>query len=429
GKEKDAYQRTSINSKIGFSPNEDIDIGLSALYLRARYDNDDGAFEDDPNNWMKYENALIAFYVNNRIGNFLSQSLKYSWLRNVRQSFDDPDKTDTTEYYRAWFKGWLQEAELSHTLDTSGYFNFSDNITDTTLAGLQYNHEAGKDFSVYGKTPRITSDNLGFFIENKIGLNEKLFNSIAFRLDDHSRFGSHLTGRTTLSYLLAKETRVKGSYGSGFNAPSLYQLFSDYGNPNLNPEKSWGYDLGFEQDFFSKQAQLGLTFFHNRYKDLITFDSLAPNPKIPYWPYGLYANKGSAKTEGVEVSLNYKISDNLRFGYDFTYTKALDLTDNIHLLRRPNNKHRLAVNYSPWNLLTIDFEIIRNVKIYDSFSYGAAPSRLKDYTVANLSLSYNLKENIEIYTKIENIFDELYQEVNGYSVKPRFYHFGITARF
>src|SRR5690606_36623835 len=66
------------------------------------------------------------------------------------------------------------------------------------------------------------------------------------RHDDHSEFGGHTTWRGTASYLFGgTATRLHSSLGTGFRAPSLYQLYDlSYGNPGLRPETSVSFDIG-----------------------------------------------------------------------------------------------------------------------------------------------------------------------------------------
>jgi len=428
GSDKDAYQRTSFNSKFSYNVNEDLEIGMQSLYLRARIDLDDGAYEDDPNYWMKYENVLLTGFGNHKINDIWTHEVQYAWLRNIRQLFDDPDSVDTSEYYRAWFKGWTQEVNWQHNINLGKFLSLGDSIEDIVISGFQYNYEAGKEKSTYGDLARATSHNEGYFFENKFGLNDKLFNTLAVRVDDHSRFGTHTTGRGTISYLFDSHTRLKSSYGTGFNAPSLYQLFSDYGDANLNAEESWGYDCGIEHDLLDEKLSFSLVYFHSRLKDLIEFDSWKVNPNAP-WGYGMFVNTGSAKTEGIETEIRYQPTDNLFLKYGFSYTKAMNLENKYHLIRRPVNKHNANVNFKFLEKFNLNFGVTRNVKIYEVFNWGEVPKRLKDYTVCDLALSYAKDNDVEIFAKVENLFDEVYQEASGYSVKPQFFHLGVKARF
>lgn len=425
GGERDEYQNNNFGSKFSYLPNEDIELGIKSSYVRTKMDLDSSPYSDDEDFWMKYENSLITLFGKQRISQVWSHNLDYSWLRNVRKYTDENEPTGP---YGDVFKAWGQEANWQHTLDAGKMFSLPENIGDVIIPGFQYTYESAYERSNYGDLGRVRANREGYYIENRFSLNDKLFNTLAVRLDRHSRFGLHTTGRGTLSYLFNWGMRLKGSYGTGFKAPSLYQLFSDYGDSNLKPEKSWGYDAGLEQQLLKDRLSLGVTYFHNRFRDMIEFDSNAPNARVLFWPFGMFVNRGSAKTEGIEANLTWRPRDNLSAGYFFAYLKALDLSAQRHLIRRPNNKHGITVSYAPFKKLDLVFDATRNVKIYDEFA-GNVNNRLKDYTLCNFAVTFHLNNNIDVYSRIENVFDEVYQEANGYNTKRRFLHWGLRGRF
>ena len=96
------------------------------------------------------------------------------------------------------------------------------------------------------------------------------------RHDENDAFGPATTLRVAPSYILPfTETRIKGSVGTGFKAPTLSQLFQSFpafnffANPNLKPEESLGYDAGFEQPL-GERVLVGATYYANDFKNLIT---------------------------------------------------------------------------------------------------------------------------------------------------------------
>jgi len=422
GAESDSYQNNNFSGKFSYRPDENLEFGVKSSYVRAKIDLDDGAYADDVDFWTKYENVLLTLFSEQRINEKWSHNLDYSWLRNVRKY------TDNSDQYWDTFKARGQEANWQHTVDAGKIFLLPENIGEFIIPGFQYTYETGFERSNYGDLGRVSANKEGYFVENRFSLNDKLFNTFAMRVDRHSRFGTQTTGRGTLSYLFDTGTRFKGSYGTGFKAPSLYQLFSLYGDTNLNAEKSWGYDVGLEQQIFKNRLSLSAVYFHNRFRDLIEFDPNKPNPKIIAWPFGMYVNRGSAKTEGIEAELTYKPIDNLSIRYAFAYVDAMDFTAKLHLIRRPNNKHFITIGYSPFRNLSLTFDATRNIKIYDNFA-GNENNRLKDYTVCNFVASFRLNQHLEIYSRVENVFNAIYQEVNGYNTKKRFLHWGVKGRF
>lgn len=415
GAERDSQRKSTGSAKFSYDVNENLEIGAQALYLFAKTDIDDGAYEDDPNKKIKYENFVSALFANHRVNDVWDYGLKYSWLRNVRQNFDPVDAIDTFEFPSSWFKGWSQDANWQNNIDLGSILSLSENKEDTFIAGFQYNHELGQT----NTSGQFVSKNRGYFIENRFALNKKLFNTVAIRIDKHSRFGLHTTGRSTLSYLFDTNTRLKASYGTGFKAPSLFQLFSTYGKPGLSPEEMWGYDAGVEQYLFDGKLKLDSTFFFNRFKNLVDFNLITSK----------YDNILAARTIGNESGITYQPIKNLVLKYSFTYTEARDLGTKFHLVRRPNNKHNFNINYQFLEDFNLNLDVTRNTKIYDSIVFGSIPGKLKDYTVANVALSYDVNDKMDVYLKVENLFDETYQEVNGYANLPRFVRVGVNMKF
>ncbi|UEM17602.1 TonB-dependent receptor [Bradyrhizobium barranii subsp. barranii] len=146
---------------------------------------------------------------------------------------------------------------------------------------------------------------------------------------------------------MVTDTKFKGSYGTGFKAPTLNQLYVSFpaffffANPNLKPEESVGYDAGFEQPLFGDRVRFGSTYFRNNITDLIqsTFDPLTFT--------STNTNIGKAITEGTESFVAAAITDRLRVRADYTFTRAVDATAGLELLRRPKEKWSANVIWNP----------------------------------------------------------------------------------
>ncbi len=133
---------------------------------------------------------------------------------------------------------------------------------------------------------------------------EHLYSALNLRYDDNERFGSKVTWRLAPAYVIEEsDTRFSASAGTGFKAPTLGELYQNfppffYANPDLKPETSTGYDLGVEQGLFNKAVQVGVTWFRNDIRNLITTDETGTT----------YANVGRAITQGVESFIGWQPS-------------------------------------------------------------------------------------------------------------------------
>ncbi|SFV30104.1 TonB-dependent receptor plug domain-containing protein [Hyphomicrobium facile] len=230
------------------------------------------------------------------------------------------------------------------------------------------------------------------------------------RYDDNESFGGHTTWRVAPAYVIeATGTKLKGSIGTAFKAPTLSQRFQDsppyfYGNPNLAPEESLGMDAGFEQAILGGRAQFGATYFFNDITNLIESNAT----------YTSYDNVGKARTSGVEVFASADVADNLRIRADYTYTEATNEITHAQLLRRPRNKASLSAGWTPYDplLLTASLVYIGEAADIDRSTY--ANVTLPGFTLVNVAADYNLKDGISLFGRIDNLFDKHYENPNGF---------------
>ncbi|MBN9248034.1 MAG: TonB-dependent receptor, partial [Hyphomicrobium sp.] len=229
------------------------------------------------------------------------------------------------------------------------------------------------------------------------------------RYDDNENFGGHTTWRVAPAYVIdATGTKLKGSVGTAFKAPTLSQRFQDFppyffGNPDLAPEESLGMDAGFEQAVLGGRAQFGATYFYNDITNLI--DSNAT--------YTSYANVGRAKTSGVEVFASADITESLRVRADYTYTEATNEITHTELLRRPRNKASLSAGWTPYDplLLTASLVYIGETADIDRATYANVTQ--PGFTLVNVAADYKLKDGVFV-SRIEN-----WGEGPLYALSPR----------
>ncbi|QBY01869.1 TonB-dependent receptor [Rhodophyticola sp. CCM32] len=237
--------------------------------------------------------------------------------------------------------------------------------------------------------------------------------SASLRFDDHSVYGGQTTGRIALAWRPTPDMIVRVSYGTGFRAPSLFELFSAFGNPALQPEQSRSAELGVEQDF--GRLTLGGTLFHTEIDDLIQFSG-GSYTQVP----------GTSTSRGVEVTMDYEITDSLRLFGTYTYTDARDRNDD-RLIRVPEHDISLGVTgeFAPgWSgTFTVQHVMDR----LDSDFPDIVP--MPDYTLANLTITREINETSEVYLRVNNLFDEDYQTTRGYGTSDRAFYVGLRARF
>ena len=277
------------------------------------------------------------------------------------------------------------------------------------------------------KFPEQSVQTTGIYLEDQVKINNSFFGSIGARYDKHEKFGSVITFRIAPAYVFwSTGTKIKATYGTGFKAPSLFYLFDPaFGNPNLSPEKSKGWDAGIEQYLFGYSLTIGATYFQNTFTDLFGFDNNFRTINI---------NK--SETKGVEIYLQAKPSSDISVNANYTYTDSKDLSsgstdENLPLLRRPKQKAVMSISYNFTKSINAGAEAILVGKRDDKdFStYPATRITLDSYTLLNASATYQVNDLIQLYGRLVNIFDSLYEEIFGYGTAGRSGYIGLKISF
>lgn len=285
------------------------------------------------------------------------------------------------------------------------------------IMGLQYERERLETTNF-----TASNGNRAAFLEYQGNIQDRFFLAANIRRDDDDSYGGHTTWRVAPAVILPwTDTKLKASYGTGFKAPTLNELFVDYrpgynfhGNPDLRPEESRGWDVGFEQPLFDRKLQFGATWFQNSIRNLIvtnaTFDS--------------YANVGRARTKGVEAFAALEISPQFRIRADYTFTLAKDESARQELLRRPRHKASATATWTPMEKLTLSATLIYVGPWIDgNRDFSVSRLKAKGATLVNLAAEYKATDKVTVFGRIDNLFDKRWENPVGFLV-PGFGAFG-----
>jgi vitamin B12 transporter len=297
--------------------------------------------------------------------------------------------------------------------------------TVTTGERIRYDWHAvtalapGHNFIVGLEQQTDRMDTTGFSAENgnKAGFVElqsqfahRFFLVANMRDDFNDQFGEHATYRIAPAVIVPlTETMLKASYGTGFKAPSLSELFQNFpdfnffGNPNLKPEESSGYDAGFEQPLLNDRVRFGSTYFHNSITNLIT------------GTFTSYANVDLATTEGTENFVAARLTDRVAIRADYTFTRAIDASTGLQLLRRPKQKWSATATWTPIDPLTLSATLLHVSDWLDVSRDGTVSGIVAPgYTIVNLRGDYALGDQIKLFGRVDNLFNLHYQNPTGF---------------
>lgn len=246
------------------------------------------------------------------------------------------------------------------------------------------------------------------------------------RIDRHRAFGDHVSVGANAVWRVAGDTStiIRASFAQGFKAPSLYQLYSAYGNASLRPETTQSVDLGVTQQLIDRTLSVGVTAFLRDTSNQIDF-SFAPRIDRPF---GFYDNIARTRARGVEAVLTMTPSDRLAFNANYTLLDALDRTTDTALLRRPRHSLNLDLDWQTPIALRIGATLALRSASRDYDFVTFAPTMLAGYALTGLRASLPIGDTIELYGRIENVFDVRYETVSGYGSERRNLHIGARIR-
>lgn len=246
----------------------------------------------------------------------------------------------------------------------------------------------------------------------------------AVRVDEYEGFGEEATWRLGASFNPLENTRIYAALGTSFRAPTLYERFIYFGDPNLDPERGEAWEVGADTRFdaFGREdgVELGVVYRQQDIEDLIDFDS-----------FFTYVNIDAARLESAEATLTLRPFAWLSGRIAYTHTQAEDASTGAALLRRPEQSWSATLDSAngPFNG-QIGWRYVgeRADQIYgdDGFwqGVGVAPS----YEVFRASLAWTANENVQLYVAAENLTDVAYEPVNGFAGTPQALTFGVRLR-
>ncbi len=413
--ERDGYRNFSLAGKIGYSTgtNSSLDIIFRSIGSRTDIDNFGGPFGDDPNNVQDYvailgQGRFRSFSPGRRWEQIVAVSLAGT-RRNLSNPSDGahPGEVEEGTYRSTFFKVDWQN-------------NFYLHPSNTLTGGVEIEQESGRSEYVssgpWGAAesllPVVRASSLGFYVQDKWDFRQKFFLTAGIRGDTNNRSGPALTFRVAPAFLLEETaTRIRATAGTGFKSPSLYQLFAPgtawgpIGNPDLRPERSFGWDVGVDQTFMEGRLSVGLTWFANTFRNLIDFD----------FALG-YVNIGRSGTKGLESALRLNLFPGTDFRASYTRLNARDNTTGESLLRRPRDKFSADVHSRFWGRLDLTLSLLHIGNRFDR-DFSSIPYEtvsLPGYTILDAVVSFALDRSWEMTLRLNNIFDTKYQPVWGY---------------
>lgn len=386
--ERDSHDNLTLSGIAGAEFLGDGEVVLSARYSNASSDIDGFEFgvgpTDDPNSVQDTDLFSGSLGLSKPLAEWLEARVTLG-LTDESLEGRDPD----TEFSN------FEIENQSHSVVTQ--LEFTPLASLVSILGHSFEHRKAENIGSFESQRDVNA----FFLENQLQASESATLTAGVRHDINSDFGEETTFRTSASVQAPNNfARLHASFGTGFKAPSFNELFfPGFGNPELDAETSWGYDIGVEVPVLDNRIVFDVTFFQSRIDDLIVSDSET----------FLAANISEAEIWGIESSAKLKLGEFLSATLNYTFQEAENEDTGLQLARRPKHQGGLTLISSPVEPLelSLGFVLVRD-------RIDSDMTDMDDYEVVNFAASYQVNPNLRPFFRIDNLFDQNYEEVNGF---------------
>ncbi len=429
--DEDGMHENVLRANISQKVNEKFSIRANTQFSNYKTDADAGPFNDDVDYTIKNKNVLVGVGVDYKLSKSI---LHFNYNYNAINRFylnDSTIKQGFSYYSEGEYNGKSHFAELYSNMTVTKHID--------VLVGADYRNQLSEQryFSVsqYGPyaSPTLGDDSVkvnqfgayaSVVVKNISGFNVEL----GGRYNNFNKYGNVFTFSFNPSYVIKNSIKIFGNISSGFKAPSLYQVYSEYKpiDGELNPEKSLSIDGGVQ--YYKDNVNLRAVYFSRNITNNIVFVNTNTSP------YGYYANADKQKDKGLELeaSIDFgKVTFNANYvnldGKIETKTGAKD-TAFFNLYRRPRQTINLNVGIELCKNWNMNVGVQSISKRFEPV-YNSAPIEMPAYFVWNLYSTYTFTKNIKAFVDLKNITDEKYAEVRGFNSRRFNFMTGVNLNF
>ena len=433
--EPDGYVNFGATANVRLHATEALSLDLRGFYLRSRTEIDgypppDYSFQDDAEFGDNYLRAGYAALNASLFDGRLTQRVALIASDSDRRFYGafDPVTYAFTPAENFYASGGATRVEYQGVIELGAANEL------TYGAERQLSTLSTDSLPDYGTGPTTGRDRItGYYGEWQSTIARQLTLTGGVRYDDDHEFGGHTTLKVAAAWQLFQgHTTLRANYGGGFKAPTLYQLFSPYSNPTqpLRAETADGWEIGADQLLLDKRLRATLTYFERHEQNAIDFfncyDELVPVGAcvLREAEGGYYYNVGRSRARGYESELVFRAGATVSAWANYTNMQAIDLATGLQLARRPHTSANVGLTWTPEPRTSLGA----------SFSYvgarfddGADSVPLSSNTALNLYASYALGAHLQLFGRIENLFDNTSEPAFGYGAVTRGCFAGLRA--
>lgn len=480
--DKDGFSKIDASLKAGVHRNK-LDAFVSYKKTNQQADIDAGAFDDDENYTLDFDRDLINYQAQYKLASKWSVLLNGSWSESVRVSLNDSSLVNENgDTDRSYFKG--NYTGRLFTQEVQGNYN-SEKMEVVFGGGVFYEkmffdtYYFSKAFGLYESITNYDTINSRTHTFYEFAKATYYFNQLSvtggLRFSQHSMFGSAGTFEFSPAYTILNNI-VYVSVSSGYNAPSLYQLFDPTqgwgtvvtrGNNKLEAEKSLSLEAGLKHSF-QNGSHVTLSAFQTSVNNSIEYIYLwngeTPVDELGYADHkgDTYVNLAQQLVRGVDLNAQINIVKKLSTQGNISLMKGevtsnpddvdqsiaqgnhiqlyntgaflSEEVTNKNLVRRPQVMVNWLVTYKPMERLSLQAGYRFTGSRYDNaYDYSLGPyGALNQVEIANYHLfdfnaQWKWTDNLLTTLKVENITDRAFQEIQGFQTRGRSIYLGLVA--
>ncbi len=418
GSEKDGLRQTAANGRIEAELTDAISLDLRGWFAHSRIEIDGYAPPDymeavDTNEFTLVDQLIGYVGINAALGD--TRHRLAATLSDINRDTYFAPGDATPEY-------------LNHGRTDRLEYRGDWRLNSAVRALIGVEHERTRSFDGYATNRTHVTSGYAQIMASPV---DPLTVTAGLRLDDHASFGHHWTPALQLAFQARPATRFRATFGKGFKAPTLFQLFSYYGNAQLRPEVARSAEIGIDQSLADDKITLSLSYFRRTTQNQIDFISCFGQSSgiCADRPYGTYDNRVSTRAQGIEVSGTAALSTALSLSASYGFLSAKDRQTDAPLPRRPRHQAAADLDWTAPSGVQLGTSLSWRGKSHDTDYATYLPVLLSSHALVSLRAALPIGEKLEVFGRIENLFDTRYELVSGYGTPGRTAHLGIRGRF
>ena len=411
----DRFSRINYLVKLGYKFSDNLTLDFFGNYDKINNDYD-GGFDNTGTNDTNLNHTTskqFRFGFTPKYKYAMGEFVLNSSFNKLIRSYSDFDSWSNSV-------GFSEYQSRNVNVDAFNKYKISQSFF--FVSGAQYQFYDMNSVTPYGNIAKAsTKFNMidpyvtGVFTSD-FGLNV----NAGARLNVHSQYGNQLVYNLNPSFdFKSLPLKIISSYSTAFVTPSLYQLFSPYGNTALTPEKNTTFEVGIESSFLDKKVRFSAVGFYREQTDFIGFSSA----------YKYINIEGTNKAKGVETEITFAVSDKLKWISNYTFTQVDKALDRLIPRHKVNSALDYQIDLRTAFNLNYQYVDERNDAFFDGNTFGTQNVFLGSYQLVNASINYEvIKNTLTVFGAVTNILNEAFVENVGYNTLGRNFKLGLNLK-